>query len=199
MEKKVIIGLAGPKQSGKTSAAYHLEKSGFYQMSFADPIRKMLSTVFLGCGYTPDEIEIALYKSDEKEKPLYPFYKSPREMMQTLGTEWGRNCVDPDIWVSIAKERIARIECDYIVFDDVRFENEAAMIRGLGGLIIHIDRDIVRLDAHASELGISDHEDDVFVDNDGSLNDFLLDVYAMVAGHVGHEIKPVNRFESLII
>jgi hypothetical protein len=76
-------------------------------------------------------------------------------------------------------------ESDYIVFDDVRFENEAAMIRDMGGLIIHIDRGELVAAEHVSELGIDDHDDDAFIDNDYSIDDFLVDVQIVVAGHIG--------------
>lgn len=180
---KTIIGLAGRKQSGKTSAAMHLEKSGFVRLSFAYPMRRMLSILLYDFGYSQDDIELMLTKG--KEVPLLPFEQSPRHLLQTLGTEWGRNCIHPDLWVLVAKQKILSAEADYIVLDDVRFENEAAMIRELGGLIIHIDRGGLMTDSHASEHGIDDHEADAFVDNDHSLTDFLLDVHAVVAGHIG--------------
>ena len=183
MQNKTIIGLAGRKQSGKTTAAKHLEKSGFERLSFAGPIRKMLSALLDDCGYTQDDL-VSMLGAD-KELSIAPFAQSPRYLLQTLGTEWGRDCVNPDLWVLVARQKILLSESDYIVFDDVRFENEAAMIRSLGGLIIHIDRGDVVHDAHASEAGIQDHESDCFVDNDNSLDDFLLDIHCVVAGHIG--------------
>lgn len=179
---KPIIGLAGRKQSGKTSAAIKLEKSGFVRLSFADPIREMLSALLIDCGYLHTDIQTML--SADKEKIIDPIGKSARHLLQTLGTEWGRVCINSELWVLAARLKIEASEADYIVFDDVRFENEAAMIRDLGGLIIHIDRGDLVSDLHASEAGISDHPDDAFVDNDHSLADFLLDVSIVVAGHI---------------
>lgn len=105
--------------------------------------------------------------------------------MQTLGTEWGRVQINNDLWVMAARKSLERCEDNLIVFDDVRFENEASMIRELGGLIIHIDRGDLVTDEHASEQGIADHPDDAFVDNDHTLDDFLLDVSIVVAGFMG--------------
>lgn len=180
---KTIIGLAGRKQSGKTSAAQYLEKSGFVRLSFAEPMRKMLDALLLSYGYSQREIERML--TIDKEVLLGEIEQSPRHLLQTLGTEWGRNCINPDLWLLVARQKILHADSDYIVFDDVRFENEAAMIRDLGGLIIHIDRGELLSDFHASEAGIDDHEADAFVDNDHSLVDFLLDVQIVVAGHIG--------------
>jgi len=183
MNNKTIIGLAGRKQSGKTTAAKYLENSGFVRLSFADPIKNMLASLLVDCGYVPADIEQML--STGKELMIAPMNKSPRHLLQTLGTEWGRNCIDDDLWVLIAKQNSLSADSDYIVFDDVRFENEAAMIRDMGGLIIHIDRGDLVTAEHVSELGIDDHADDAFIDNDYSLKDFLLDVQIVVAGHIG--------------
>jgi CRP/FNR family transcriptional regulator len=58
--------------------------------------------------------------------------------MQTLGTEWGRQCMDADIWVRAWAARAALLTS--AVADDVRFQNEADMIRNLGGVIIRVMR-----------------------------------------------------------
>src|SRR5574343_274045 len=183
MHNKTIIGLAGIKQSGKTTAAKYLEESGFVRLSFADPIRKMLSALLSECGHSDDDIELMLAK--DKEVSISPMNVSPRYLLQTLGTEWGRDCIHADLWVLVAKQKIMNAASDYIVFDDVRFENEATIIRDQGGLIIHIDRCDLVSDSHTSELGIQDHESDSYIDNDYSIEDFLLDVQVVVAGHIG--------------
>jgi hypothetical protein len=68
--------------------------------------------------------------------------QTPRHAMQTLGTEWGRNCMGEEFWVSAAREQI---EMSFenglnVVVDDVRFPNEADMIRDLGGVMVRIRR-----------------------------------------------------------
>lgn len=181
MGLRTIIGLAGRKQSGKTTAAEYLVKCGFVRQSFADPIKNMVSTLFKDLGH---EERLSFLLNDGKEFLLPDICKSPRWMMQTLGTEWGRNLIDPDLWVEAARKKVLSTR-DSVVFDDVRFENEATMIRNLGGLIIHIDRGDLVTDSHASEQGIRDHADDAFIDNDHSLTDFLIDVNCVVAGFVG--------------
>jgi len=150
-------------------------------MSFAEPMRYMLTGLFIYMGYDAKQIE-KMYTTGKEIVPA-GLIKSPRKMMQLLGTEWGRNCVDADLWVKAAKRKIEKISAQAIVFDDIRFENEAAMIRGLGGLIIHIDRGDLITDEHASESGINDHVSDAFVDNDHSLADFLMDIELVVNGH----------------
>lgn len=68
-----------------------------------------------------------------------------------------------------------------VVFDDVRFENEAALIREYGGLIVHIHRPgLPTTDAHASEAGIVVQAGDVMLDNCSNAGLLLDAVLALV-------------------
>jgi hypothetical protein len=67
---------------------------------------------------------------------------TPRYAMQTLGTEWGRECMGPDFWASIWKDRVKQ-KLKFgrnVVVDDCRFENEDRMVRELGGVHIQLSR-----------------------------------------------------------
>jgi len=99
-----------------------------------------------------------------------------RHLMQTAGTEWGRNLVHPDFWVRLAQRRIQTQPDKRIVFDDVRFDNEARMICGLGGVIIGIRRDFPTLRGqmnHASEVGVSEGLVDRWIGNFGADKDLF--------------------------
>jgi hypothetical protein len=99
--------------------------------------------------------------------------------MQTLGTEWGRNTIHPDFWVIIAAQKIERLLGHsyrqgtirlQAVIDDVRFGNEAEMIRAYGGTIVHIERPgLTAVEAHASEA--LDFEPDYAFVNGGTVED----------------------------
>lgn len=164
-----LIGLTGPKGSGKSTVAKILNAYGFKTLAFADPIKQSLSALF---GLTSACLDGSL-----KETPLNDFGGvTPRYLMQTLGTEWGRNLVDKDIWVQMAKQRLkfakdARIEP--IVFTDVRFDNEADWIRSEGGVIWHIFRRTNGpQDIHESEAGLAVNlTRDVVINNNDSLEE----------------------------
>ena len=176
---KVIIGFAGKKGSGKSTAAIHLKNElGFEAHSFAFPMRDMLYKFLGNMGVDLDE---ALhYLLFDKETVIPQVGKSARVLLQTLGTEWGRLKVDCDIWVKASEVMLLNSQCQRIVFDDVRFENEAAMIRGLGGLIIHVDRLDSLADEHCSERGIMRADQDTWLPNDRSVSGFLHNVESMV-------------------
>lgn len=170
--KPLLIGLTGRARSGKSTAAEHL--AGTYlleQYAFADPLRDGLMAIF---NLDPTDFE-----GDRKEQSLAWLDRSPRQLMQSLATEWARNTVHPDLWVMLAEQNL-----DYIinalgavlgfVISDVRFENEAALIRRRGGTVIHIFRpDAKAVNSHISEAGIAAHKDDLTLTNYGTVEEFL--------------------------
>jgi len=180
----VIIGLTGRKYSGKTTAAEALEGLGFEPQSFAWTLKMLARILMRDVGLTEQQIvEAQLHK--EQAIPLLGV--SFRYLCQTLGTEWGRTHIHPDVWVMAAAHKVPPSQL--VVFDDVRFENEAAMIRKRGGLIIHIKRPLHReTDNHASEAGIAFVEGDELVMNAGSKDDFIeavFDIGLRFKQHVG--------------
>ncbi len=137
-EHKKIIAFTGPKQSGKSTAADYLVGNGFKKLSFAEPIKDIVWFLLQGFNLNQDYIEQLM--TTHKEVVIPELGVSARHLMQTLGTEWGGTLIHPDIWTMWMSKRLVTETSGYLVFDDVRFENEAALIRSLGGLIIHIDR-----------------------------------------------------------
>ncbi|NBT51514.1 MAG: hypothetical protein EBT12_08190, partial [Marivivens sp.] len=120
------------------------------------------------------------YVYTDKEAIIPGLGVSARHMMQTLGTEWGRACIHPDFWVMIARAETQRILADgrSVVIDDVRFANEAAMIRDLGGELWRIDRPGVSYDGdHSSEGGLDDITPDRVIVNDGTIDQLLEKIY----------------------
>jgi hypothetical protein len=143
-DEKVIIGLCGKIASGKSTAASYLEtRYGFKRVRFAGPLKAMMAAL----GLSHAEIEGHL-----KERPCDLLGgKTPRFAMQTLGTEWGRNLIDSELWVRAWLR--ATEGWPLVVADDVRFPNEAKAVRDAGGLLIRIERPLPYNDilGHASE------------------------------------------------
>lgn len=141
-----LIGLIGKARVGKDTVAECLwNRHDYLRLSFAEPMKQMLEKAF-------PEIN---FRSGDREAVISWLGKSPRQMMQTLGTEWGRNCVHTDLWLLLAERQIQRARADDwagTVITDVRFHNEADMILRNGGVLWHIHRDdAVTVNAHASE------------------------------------------------
>ena len=138
----MIIGFCGPIGAGKTLAAMHLvDHHGFQRRRFAGPLRAMLKAL----GLSDRELD-----GDMKMSPCALLGgKTPRQAMQTIGTEWGRDLIDPELWVRAWLQDISGF--DRVVADDVRFPNECAAIRARGGVVIRIDRPGLVPDGHVSE------------------------------------------------
>lgn len=73
-----------------------------------------------------------------------------RRLLQRIGTEAVRGIIGPDAWVEIAERSIEVGK--RVVFTDVRFANEAEMIRRRGGLICWVQRDSAGDRRHNSHL-----------------------------------------------
>lgn len=126
----LTIGFCGLAGSGKSTAALRLvERHGFERRRFAGPLKAMIAA--LGLGH--EEIEGQL---KEVPSPLL-CGRTPRQAMQWLGTEWGRNLIGEDFW-TLAWETACG-DAPLIVADDCRFANEADAIRRRGGIVIRID------------------------------------------------------------
>ena len=168
----LLIGLTGRARCGKSTAAQHFVNTfRLEHYAFADPLRDGLMAIF--------NLEPTDFENDHKEQPLNWLNHSPRQLMQSLGTEWARNTVHPDVWVKIAEQNIdymthALSEVIGFVVSDIRFENEADFIRNRGGTVIHLHRqDTPSVNPHISEAGIAVHQDDLILPNNSTISDFL--------------------------
>ena len=170
--RPILIGLTGHARSGKTTAAQHLARTYLLeQYAFADPLRDGLMAIF---NLDPTDFE-----GDRKEQPLGWLDCSPRQLMQSMGTEWARNTVHPDVWVKLAEQNLEYMTKALgavlgFVVSDVRFENEADLIRRRGGTVIHILRPNAQaVNPHISEAGIAANSADLTLPNYGTVEDFL--------------------------
>jgi hypothetical protein len=170
-----VIGFAGLAGSGKSSIAAEIQsilrEDGKQAIltSFAAPLKIMLAALIEA---VEGEFDSAFFGPD-KETPIsdaLPY--TPRKLMQTLGTEWGRHQLDPLFWTRIWQHRVANLRPDKIVLiDDVRFPTEINVINDMvgGGKVFYIKRPgVIAASNHSSEHDVSDMCDDT-VYNDSSL------------------------------
>lgn len=168
-----VIGLAGPAGSGKSAAASILyRRYRFERLRFAAPLKSAMRALLSELGVSPIRVE-RMIEGDLKECPVPELsHRSPRYAMQTLGTEWGRDIMAPDFWAAPQGARAATMAAEgrRVVFEDVRFANEAAAVRAARGVVVLITgRGISMTGDHPSEA--FDFSPDFRVDNSGSLAD----------------------------
>ncbi len=154
----MIIALTGYAGSGKSTVAQYLvEKHGYTRIKFAGPLKSMMRALGLG------EREI---EGDLKEAPCRLLGgKSPRQAMQLLGTEWGRDLIHPELWVNVAMANAAAVldQGGRVVFDDTRFPNEVAAVRDMGGKVFRVTRPGVGpVNTHASDNIRLPHDLEIF-------------------------------------
>lgn len=166
---QILIGLHGSARSGKDTAARYLAAQyQFLLYAFASPLKSALQLMF--------NLTTAQLDGDQKEQPLNWLGKSPRELMQTLGTEWGRHQVHHQLWLLLAEQNLAKLAQTQewhagFVISDVRFENEAHWLRERGGVVVHLRRpDAAAVNPHVSESGIAVHDNDLILHNEGDLD-----------------------------
>ena len=163
--KVPIIGFSGKAGSGKDSAGEAILSSGVRakRESFADPLREMIKCL----GVDVDKI-YSEFGGAGKSDPLPEFGgKSLRYMLQTLGTDWGRNMVSDSIWLDIVARKVKKNKDSghLTVITDVRFDNEADAVKKMGGVVVQVEALGAALSvtssakesfrAHASEAQIS--------------------------------------------
>jgi len=186
---KPLIGICGPAGSGKDTLADGIAALDVYfKYSFADPIRNALNAMF---GWGP----VHWQNREWKEAPI-PWLErelaaeghesemcnpSPRYLAQTIGTEWGREMIDAELWLKIAQQKFAKVNQTAemkggrivglgMIIPDVRFKNEAEWIRREGGLLLKVERpgmEAISESSHASEAGLDPALIDAVIINDG--------------------------------
>ena len=161
-----LIALTGPAGCGKSTAARllgHMSRGGAERVRFAGPIKAALRAI----GLTEAQTD-----GNEKEIPLDLLCgKTPRQAMQTLGKEWGRDLIGSDLWARAAMHRVhaLRARGRNVVIDDCRFDNEAIAVREAGGHVIYLTgRWDATVPTHASEAGVSIRHLSGYVSSAGS-------------------------------
>lgn len=170
----IIVGLCGAAGAGKDTVAEILRDThDFAAESFAAPLYAAVAAM---TGIPVDRLRDRAFK----EQPIaWLGAASPRRLLQTLGTEWGRGMIADHIWITLAERRVAEIAGQggrAVVFSDVRFPNEATSIRSMGGLVWEVRRDgasCLHSDAagHASEQGLPRNLIDGVIHNNAGIAD----------------------------
>jgi len=171
-----LIGLYSPApQSGKTTVAGVLSDHGHVIIPFAGTLKDMVVPMLGALGYSyPRAWEMLLR---DKDAIVPEIGVSVRHMLQTLGTEYGRQCLHPNVWLICWRKQAERHA--KVVADDVRFPNEAALIREMGGEMWMVRRPgVERNTGHASEGSLDEFDFDRVIENDGTLDELRTKVLA---------------------
>lgn len=184
----MLIGIYSPNPGyGKTTIANHLALNhDFVKMSFATPIKGMLKVFLQHLGYTEEDACSALLNKTADVQGITPPINT-RHLLRTLGTEWGRDCVHPEVWLTCWHTRYKQLTesgVTRIVVDDMRFPNEAQLISRCGGQLWQVQRtnpEQPQQATHRSEGGLSALSFDKTICNDGSIEALIKQINTHIA------------------
>lgn len=191
--KTKVIGITGRAKNrsiagcGKTTVALEIQRiTGAVIYGLADPIYEMIK-VGLGIDGRSDEWQCR----DKKNAPIewlstheeFGICKQPslRTLLETLGTEWGRDIVCRDVWTRLATRFISQQKKDQLVLiPDIRFNDESEWLESIGGVLVHVIRpDYEPMDAtvsHKSNQVLPIRECDFVINNTGTICDLFIEV-----------------------
>ncbi len=180
-----VVGFAGYAGCGKDTAADVLKMFGYESLAFADCLRDVVHMMF-------DIPYEWMLDRKLKETPMdIPPYKSPREILQYVGTEAMRSFY-ATIWVDKVKRTILANPDKKYVITDLRFPNEIEMFfdlrhLGISTLTARIDRaGVEQKFPHSSESYIANLKVDEVLKNEAD-NAYLFQkevlIWAVSWGH----------------
>jgi hypothetical protein len=175
----MIIGLTGYAQSGKDTVAKVLvDHYGFKRVAFADPIRKLLY-----------EMNPAVKDGDYRLQGVVDAYgwdvaktafPEVRRLLQDLGVG-ARKVFGEDFWVNRSLASI--LENEKTVITDVRFINEAEMVKHQAGQVWRIKRmGVNAVNGHISEQELDGYKVDQIFANNGTLENLELMIKTRMNG-----------------
>lgn len=184
----MIIGIAGKAQAGKDTTARIINFLRYYPdaswetycdsdlpfefeddiVHFADLLKYVAERMLSVPVYTMQSMKGKSMKFDWLDG------MTGREFLQKLGTAV-RNEVHPDFWTRalFIKEKNNK----NLIIPDVRFPNEAQIVKDHGGILIRIERPGAGAGEHISETALDDYRGwDIVIDNVGTLEDLYKQV-----------------------
>jgi hypothetical protein len=191
----VLLGISGKARSGKDTLSNYLLKEfirfGLVKVAFADELKRRLMEDFdLSWEQmygSLKEIEDERYRKPgppqgcaveyDDGRGLPPWYWTPREIMQFIGTDCYRK-IDDDFWVKQLFKTLSKRGVKSVVISDCRFVSEVEAVLNRGGYHIRIYRDsagAAQGATHASETALDDYDKiDFKVYNNGTLDDLKI-------------------------
>lgn len=194
----MLIGLNGPKGSGKDTVGHYLvTEYGFTRLSFADKLKQSAAVLF---GIKPEVwdviknentakivLQTTLGRNDRNPDGSVMTYEYPvsgRYFLQLYGTEAHRNIFGDDFWVDALLRDYDPFDGQNYVITDARFSNELKRIKELNGFNISIRRrrDVPE-DSHVSEAPPPPIYIDEWIDNNGSFNSLYRQVDTFMSAY----------------
>ena len=188
----MLIGIVGLIGSGKDTVAERLvQQHGYIKDSFAKSLKDAVAAMF---NWDREMLEgdttssrhwreqPDAYWSERLGKPV-----TPRWVLQHFGTEVMRGQMYDGIWLDSC---MGRYKGQNTVISDTRFINEIKTIKAHGGIIVCVARgelptkkSMQEKGAHQSEWDWLEHDYDITIENNGTLEDLYNKVDDLIIGN----------------
>ncbi|MFL9611077.1 hypothetical protein ACKF11_13400 [Methylobacillus sp. Pita2] len=207
-----LIGFHGPARSGKDTLIAMLQQQfSVPSVAFSDAIYDEVQQAY---RLRTQDVLRSVHTKDAPTRLMRPtgchdlaFRKllaikghhdneelSPRQVLQYWGDH--RRAKDPIYFIKMTAKRISHLPQGIVLISGVRSQNEADFIRGNDGFLIHVHRDVAKVNDHKIEAALPVHHHDTELDNNGSIQELeataikLAQSIGMVAPRHGFAMKP---------
>ena len=171
-----FVGIVGRKATGKNDVVQFLHEYfiNVKTLSFSEPIKQMVK---IGYHFSDEQLE------NGKDIKDLVWNITPRNAMRSIASTM--TALDEIHFVDLMCQRIRHTDTtgvEYMCISDIRFHNEADLVKNLGGLTIHVsnvklhvdDPKFVHLDEHVSEVYSDEIKCDYYIVNDGNINNLKI-------------------------
>jgi hypothetical protein len=167
------IGIIGKARSGKDTAALALVAEHHYtRLAFADPLKELALAIdpLIPTAYGI-HVRLSLLIRDSGWEYAKDHYPEVRRLLQRTGG--GVREIDETFWLTATRKKLNAAEAWNlpVVVTDVRYPNEANMLRSRGFRLIRITRPGLADDQHDSETALDTYPADFTIENTGTIAD----------------------------
>ncbi len=173
----IIIGISGYARSGKDTASEALTDRGFKRMAFADALKADLKEM-IGKALSSIGLDPKLYDD---------MVANNKELARPLMVEYGRimRALYAPYWIDRVQYEMISSGLKEFTITDVRYENEAKMIRESGGIVIGINRLFVDPANEEERMSFEKFSPDYVIENNDGIDDLHQKVLKIVSERFG--------------
>jgi len=172
-----VVAFAGYAGAGKGTAGLALAHRDWKCFSFATPLREIVSRVY--------HVPMHFFTDPILKNEIHPNLngKSPRKVLQLIGTEGFRHLIDEDTWVKCLERDVLAFLRQFppgyppgFYIDDLRFLSEIKFLQSRDVITVYVENpNVSQQFSHQSEDEIGQVGDkcDYRIINDGTISDLL--------------------------
>ena len=178
----------------------HAKRFSNVRVSFGDRVKEALSVIY--------DIPLEVFHCTERKwlpHPNLPKGMTVRDAMQLFGTQVCR-AMDPDVWLRAVARTVHKhfaevdMTIDNVIFvTDVRFPNEVALIRSLGGINVYIENPEAEQRLNDSLADGTAHESEEHCASFRQDSEFIKFRNVFAGDSVDYQLQLVSMFMKLTV